>query len=445
MPFMSKRITVLLLTCSALVALGFSQAPAVKLAPSAREGVPGADALLEEAAGLRALRVIRPVKSGTKSRPEIEAIIIKDFDESSTADEIEAQRKLLVAFGLVAADFRYRDFIISLLTEQVAGFYQSKTKEFFLADWNDPETVKPIIVHELTHALQDQHFDLGRFEKWPRGDGDRELAIHALIEGDATAVMFNYVLKPSGLDIARLPGSISTLAQTMTAETGAEREKVLASAPPAIRESLLFPYSFGAGFVQELVRRRKWEGVSRAYTDLPQSTEQILHIDKYLARETPTKLEPGNLIGILGPGWRRIAEDVNGEFGYSLLLSGYVSKLEAQRASAGWGGDRCVLYENRRTGEVLLAHLSEWDSGTDAGEFFEAYARRISQRYGSGKAASEGSTRRRFEDSGFQTLIERRAQRVLVLEGLPIALNGRLNRLARRLWNEGKTVGNSVR
>lgn len=431
---MSKGIHAWLAITLLLATTVFSQAPAVRRAPTLSEGVPGAESLLEEAAVLRELKVLRPVKSGTKTRPEIEAIIIKDFDESLSPTELEAERKLLVAFGLIPADFRYREFLISLLTEQVAGFYQAKTKEFFLADWNDPDAVKPIIVHELTHALQDQHFDLGRFEKWPHDDGDRELAIHALIEGDATAVMFNYVLKPSGLDITRLPVSISTLAETMGTDAGSDREKVLASAPPAIRESLLFPYSYGASFVQEVVRRQKWDGLSRAYTDLPQSTEQILHFEKYLAREAPTKPVPGDLGPILGPEWKRVTEDVNGEFGYFLILSGYVSKSDAKRAAAGWGGDRCVLFENAKSGETVLVHISEWDSVTDAVEFFEAYARRASQRNGNASNSAQQPTIRIYGDSHRESFIEQRGRRVLALEGVPASLRSRLARLAQTAW-----------
>jgi hypothetical protein len=158
---MSKGICLSLSICIAFTTSVFSQGTATPRQP-AREGVAGANALLQEAATLRGLRVLRPVRSGTKTRAEIEAIIIKDFNESQSASETEADRKLLVAFRLIPQDFRYREFLVSLLTEQVAGFYESKTKEFFLADWNDPAMVKPVIIHELTHALQDQHFDLSR-------------------------------------------------------------------------------------------------------------------------------------------------------------------------------------------------------------------------------------------------------------------------------------------
>ncbi len=426
--FVSKRIWLSLLFMFAVVA---SALPQTKVAPA--RSVPGTDSLLQEAGALRHLKVLRPVRSGTKSRSEIEAIVIKDFGESSSPAEIEAQRKMLVAFGLIAPDFKYREFIISLLTEQVAGFYQARSKEFFLADWNDASLAKPIMIHELTHALQDQHFDLSRFEKWPPGDGDRELAIHALIEGDATAVMFDYLLKPSGLDIARLPVSIASLSETMSNDLSKDREKVLASAPAAIRESLLFPYTAGCGFVQELIRREQWEGVSRAYHDLPQSTEQILHIEKYTSREMPITILPANVTSVLGSGWRKLAEEINGEFGYSLILGEYLTKADARKAAAGWGGDRAVLYENAK-GDLLVVHLSEWDSPSEAQEFFEAYSSRLSKRFSSLSEKANQPGVRMFSDARSQASIELRTNRVLVLEGLPLSWRGDLNRLTAVLW-----------
>jgi hypothetical protein len=428
---MSKGIWFVITIALTLALTVFAQAPATRRQPSS-EGVPGTNALLEEASELRQLKVLRPVKSGTKSRAEIEAMIIKDFQESQSAEETDADRKLLVAFRLIAPDFRYREFLISLLTEQVAGFYEARTKEFFLADWNDPENVKPVIIHELTHALQDQHFDLARFEKWPRGDADRELAIHALIEGDATAVMFNYVLKPSGLDVTRLPMLINELAESLGADSSSEREKVLASAPPAIRETLLFPYTYGAGFAQQVLRRQKWEGLSRAYTELPESTEQIMHAEKYLTHEAPTKPMPGNIGGVLGSDWKLLTQDVNGEFGYFVILSGELAKGEAQKAAGGWGGDRCVLYENTRTRETVLVHLSEWDTVADATEFADAYSRRTSKYYNGRSTASSGGLI--FSDSRLQTFIERREKKVLAIESLPAALESRLPKVVSTAW-----------
>src|SRR5678816_4093703 len=140
-------------------------------------------AMLKETSELRELSILKAVKSGAQSRTDIERMIIKNLDADTTPAEMHAAEVLLRAFGLAPKDFAYRAFLIKLLTEQVAGYYDPKAQQFYLADWIELEGQKPVMAHELTHALQDQHFNLKRFENWPKGDSDAELAAHALIEG----------------------------------------------------------------------------------------------------------------------------------------------------------------------------------------------------------------------------------------------------------------------
>lgn len=378
--------------------------------------------LLDEVSKLRGLKILSPVKSGAKSRAEIEQEIIRAFEEETTHEEIAATNKTLIAYGLVPKDFNYREFMIRLMTEQVAGFYRPKTKELFIADWNDLEQQKPVMVHELQHALQDQHFNLRRFEKWPNGDGDRETAIHALIEGDATALMYSYQLKPMGGDLTKLP-SLATFAEQTLEQAKREKQDVFVSAPMAIRESLIFSYVYGAAFVQEMLKARGWAGVTQAFTDLPQSTEQILHFEKYVAKEMPIKVELPDISKLLGADWKRIDSDVNGEFGYTLILAEFIGKKEARQAAAGWGGDQSVLYENSKTGQLLLTHRSHWDTEKDAVEFLRAYTARTNKRYPMAKLrATKSEDERAFQTPDGEVFFQLRGQSVLVIEGLPLEL-----------------------
>src|SRR4030095_462220 len=130
----------------------------------------------------------------------------------TTPGEMHAAELVLKKLGLVPADFQYAPFIVKLLTEQVAGYYDPRVQRFYLADWIELEGQKPVMAHELTHALQDQHFNLRRFEDWPKGDSDAELAVHALIEGDATLAMTLYMAKNPLVALAfmRSVGSTNT-------------------------------------------------------------------------------------------------------------------------------------------------------------------------------------------------------------------------------------------
>jgi hypothetical protein len=417
----------------ALVAAQSGAAAGRKTATTAAEVEATTGELLTKVSELRGLKVLRPVKSGVKSRAEIEQTVVRAFDESSTPEEIETSRKTMTAFGLLPKDFAFREFMVRLLTEQVAGFYEPKTKEFFLADWNSIEAQKMVMAHELTHVLQDQHFDLRRFEKWPDGDGDREMAIHALIEGDATALMVEYTIKPFGLDVTRLP--LSAL-KDMSSQTGGQADgmAVLASAPRAIREALIFPYAHGLIFAQSVIKERGWAGVSRAFAELPDSTEQVMHPHKYLAREKPVKVELADLAPLLGKGWKRIDADVSGEYGYYLALAEFIPKENAEAAAAGWGGDQYALYENA-AGEWLLAHLSAWDAEADAEEFFEAYVARSRKRYADFKeSAAAGANVKRAATADGELRVERRGQTVLVIEGVRAGQLKQLDEVAAKLW-----------
>ena len=199
----NRRLPLLLAVCMLAVSILLSvpssaslQRAGVGTGPARNAAIISAtDAVLKETSDLRELSILKDVKSGAQSRSEIEHMIIKNLDEESSPAEIHATEVVLKAFGLAPADFEYRPFLIKLLTEQVAGYYDPKVQQFYLADWIELEGQKPVMAHELTHALQDQHFNLRRFEKWPKGDSDAELAAHALIEGDATLAMTLYMAK----------------------------------------------------------------------------------------------------------------------------------------------------------------------------------------------------------------------------------------------------------
>jgi hypothetical protein len=313
---MSKQINrglaLLILGCLCVVSLttrSQAQATATRTAQNAAI-ISTTDAVLKETSELRELSILRAVKSGAQSRSEIERMIVKNLDTDTTPAEMHAAEVLLRAFGLAPNDFGYRAFLIKLLTEQVAGYYDPKAQQFYLADWIELEGQKPVMAHELTHALQDQHFDLKRFEKWPKGDSDAELAAHALIEGDATLAMTLYMTKHPLVALAFYKSLSSQ-------ETSSEQFR---SAPRALRESLLFPYEAGSNWATQVYRQGGWDLVSKAFTKLPQSSEQIIHPSKYFAYEAPVKVTVPDLKPLLGPTWKRIDTDVNGEWGLYLVL-----------------------------------------------------------------------------------------------------------------------------
>ncbi|HLL76244.1 MAG TPA: hypothetical protein VK421_13410 [Pyrinomonadaceae bacterium] len=388
-------------------------APQAAVNPKAASVAATLDEVLKETSEIRGLAVLRPVKSGAQSRAEIERMLLRRLEEDKTTEKMRAGELSAKKFGLLPADFQLRPFLVSLLTEQILGYYDPKTQHFYLADWIEVDGQRPVMAHELTHALQDQHFDLRRFEKWPDGDSDAELAAHALVEGDASLAMMLYVMR----DFKRAAGMLRSASAS---------SPQLDRAPRALRESLVFPYDKGLEWATQIYRRGGWAAVSAAYKELPQSTEQILHVDKYLAREAPVKVELTDLAASLGAGWKQIDSDVNGEWGYYLVLDQFLKddKL-SRRAAAGWAGDRYALYQQAKTGETLLAHVSVWDTEEDAQEFFDAYVARTERRYtpASAETKQPDAARRVWRTAEGLVTAERQGARVLVFEGLPARAN----------------------
>lgn len=429
----------------AFAAVPMPQGPAVAPSTARNTAIIAATVtVLKETSEIRDLAILRPVKSGAQSRTEIERMIIRNLDEQTTPEEMTATELALKKLGLAPAEFQYRNFVVKLLTEQVAGYYDPKAQQFYLADWIELEGQKPVMAHELTHALQDQHFNLRRFEKWPRGDSDAELAAHALIEGDATLAMTLYMAKHPLVALA-----------FMRSLAGSSRSsEQFKQAPRALRESLVFPYERGSEWATVVYRRGGWDEVSKAYAKLPQSSEQIMHPEKYFNYEAPVKLELPQVHAQLGVGWKRIDYDVNGEWSLYLILDQFLNApAESKRAAEGWGGDRYMLYEGPKSGDVFIAQLTEWDSERDAREFFEAYAKRTWRRYPGAKAIESSNRTQSFhhltaigqqdvqsapaEQYAWQTneggvVVELRGTRVLILEGIPQTANSKA--LLKSLW-----------
>ena len=379
--------------------------------------------VLRETSELRKLPVMRQVRSGAQTRGEIEQMLVRNLNESATPDETWAAEATMKKLGLAPADFQLRPFLVKLLAEQVAGYYDPKTQEFYLADWIDLDGQRPVMAHELTHALQDQHFNLRRFGDWPKHDSDAELAAHALVEGDASFLMLQYV--------ARHPERQLAFLKSMMAG-GAGASAQFDRAPRVLRERMLFPYLQGMIWATHIHRQGGWEAVSAAYRNLPKSTEQVLHPEKYLAGEAPQKVTVRDLSATLGRGWKMAHNDVEGEWGCYILLDEYAQSADAsKRAAAGWGGDRYALFVGPGRAEVVVALKTVWDTEADAREFFDAYVRRTTKRHGVEPAEVGADGRQLWRTKEGAVVVERQGSAVVVVEGVPDGVDAKS--LARQL------------
>jgi hypothetical protein len=227
----------------------------------------------------------------------------------------------------------------------------------------------------------------------------------------------------------------------------------LDKAPRAVRENLLFAYLEGISWTTALYKQGGWARVSKAFAELPQSTEQIMHPDKYFAHEAPVKVMMPDITDFLNNrglyavrsvppavaggssaqvGWKKLDDDVQGEWGIYLMLDEFLkSQPDSRRAAAGWGGDRFAVYEGPK-GEVLFTSLSSWDTESDARKFFDAYVKRTGLRYPGAtfqhppvdNAQSPPLSQRISTPDGV-VVIELRSSRVMIIEGVPDRIDSR--------------------
>jgi hypothetical protein len=281
--------------------------------------------------GLPAKQRLQPtILSETEVRKRLEA----QFRKDNPADEIAVAEETLKALGLLPADASLTDLYVDMLGSQVAGFYDPEAKELFVVSKTGTvgAAEKVTFAHEFTHALQDQNFGLEGIDVDAVGQGDRSLGRLALVEGDATLLMTQWLTRNLG------PKELQELLKV-----DPEAQAQLQRMPAVLRESLLFPYQQGAVFANGIRMKGGWEAIDRAYGRLPDSTEQVLHPAKYEAGEKPVTvpLDAAALARAMGAGWSGTPEDTLGEFQLSVWLKeNGVKALAAADAAAGWGGAR---------------------------------------------------------------------------------------------------------
>lgn len=371
----------LFFTLVAILSLALALAPAGRAEePSETEKIlEQAEAIQAVVARIRGLEFKHAVKKGIQGKEKLRALVLEELAKDLPDEKLRGLEKSYAKIGFIPHGLDLKATLVDLYTEQIAGFYNPERKELFLIHASGPE--QPIMAHELTHALQDQHFDLCKMHKAIEDDDDRLLALTSVIEGDATVVMVAYILKrEAGIDIpvSSLPdiGKILSSKLGDVLGGGAGKEK-LKTVPKVISKNLLFGYMQGASFCQKLIKRQGgFEAVSRAFRDPPQSSEQILHPEKYFdeRRDDPIAVALPDLAATLGDGWKRLAKNVMGEFNTALLFKEKLRPGESERAAEGWGGDAWQCLEGP-AGEIVFVWYMAWDREEDAGEFARTFER----------------------------------------------------------------------
>jgi hypothetical protein len=313
----------------------------------------------------------RDVPYALISKDQLRQYLDRRLRETMKPDDTRAEELTLKMLGLVPADFDLRKNTLDLLTEQAAAFYDYNQKKLFVLEGSgggDDERVA--LVHELAHALADQHFHLAKYIREGMRSDDSATARQAVMEGQATWLMAAYIAREGG-GKPEVPQAVLDLMKKSIEGSAAQQYPVFSQAPLYIRESLVFPYAEGLVFQDAVFRKLGREAFTEVFTRPPASSGQILHPERYLGHGGSVSPNPPPLSQ--AREFHKLADGTLGELDFRVLLSQYTTAAEGEALAEHLAGGSYELFEHKREKFPVLGVASTWDSPESARKYFEQY------------------------------------------------------------------------
>jgi hypothetical protein len=333
----------------------------------------------EGLSAITGLKFKRDVPYALISKDQLHHYLEQRLHETMKPEDTRAEELTLKMLGLVPADFDLRKSTLDLLTEQAAAFYDYNQKKLFVlkgsgggpgAAGTDEERVA--LVHELAHALADQHFHLAKYIHEGMRSDDSATARQAVMEGQATWLMAAYISREGG-GKPEVPQAVLELMKQSIEGSAAQQYPVFSQAPLYIRQSLVFPYAEGLMFQDAVYRKLGQESFSEVFLRAPSSSGQILHPERYLGRGGSVIPNPPPLPA--AREFRKLADGTLGELDFRVLISQYTTPADGEGLAAHLAGGSYELFEHKREKFPVLGVASTWDSPDSARMYFEHYRR----------------------------------------------------------------------
>jgi hypothetical protein len=374
------------------------------------------DTILQGLSEITGWSVTRRVPAEFITKDRLRAFLEQRIRDEIKPKDLRIEELALKMFGLVPDNFDLKTTTIDLLSEQAAAFYDPRKRRLSIIETSGQSDIekREALIHELAHALADQHFRLERYIRKEKND-DAATARQAVVEGQATWLMWAYSNREGGGE-AGVRGSAMEAMDALS-ETNSAQYPALGAAPLYVRESLLFPYTKGLGFQDGIFQRDGKSGFSEVFQRAPSSTREILHPAVYLERRTFPIPDPPQLPD--HRKYRTLTDGVLGEFDQYVLLRQYGTEADARRISSKWRGGAYRLLEEKHSGRPVLAFTSVWDTPESAGDYFNAYQAVLKGKWK--KYEVTGSTATKLTGAGDRGafVLRRDESRVTSVEGLP--------------------------
>ena len=338
---------------------------------------------MQQASSIRGLAIRRQIPCRVYDRDKVKQYLLQTIAKKLPPRRLKMEGLVYKALGLIPPSFNYEHAIVDFYLSQIGGYYDPENKHFVMAGWMPVILQTTVAVHELTHGLQDQHYDLDKFVDMRLQNSDMLLARSALVEGDATCVMLDYMRKLTGQN--PLAGEQNVESFMMQNIIGASLMGGESGVPESVRLIMIFPYTSGVRFAHGLLVKGGYGQIGRAFAAPPASTEEILHFEKYAAgtKDFISLATEDLRAAIPDAGADILFEDTLGEFVISVMLGlDEKDRRAATQAAAGWGGDRIAVFGNEAAKTLRLVWKSSWDSEEDAREFYNLLFRNLKIRFG---------------------------------------------------------------
>ena len=350
------------------------------------------DEILGFVSGDTGLPIEHKIKRNLITREQVEKYVDKRMKDDKDEKRLEQARLVLQKFGLLPAGYDLHAEFIRLMGEQVAAFYDPRTKSVNVLDWLPPDAQKPVLAHELTHALQDQQVPLDKWELAGAKDDaalpdqqeyfveEAQSARQCVTEGQAQVVWFDYTLAPMNKTILTAPEFVDAV----RAQMGDSKDSPeFGKAPIFLQESLLMPYTFGLDFVRTVLANKGKDAAFKGLlTDPPVDTRQVMQPETYLLHQVVPQLTIPNLDQIVAPSYTRFDFGGMGEFDIYLLAKQYGVK-DPPNYYRHWRGGYyyAAQAKNGPKDQIAMLYFSRWDSPEAASDFARLYADYLPKRY----------------------------------------------------------------
>ncbi len=360
-----------------------------------------------------------PVPCAYISKEEINQFLSKRVKDVAKPEEIRAEEMTLKKFGLVPQDFDLAKNTVDLLTEQAAAFYDYDKKKLFITDSTPSDTQEPVLAHELAHAIADQSYNLAKFIRSGRKSDDGSTARLAVMEGQATWLMSEFLARKMGQTLKGSPALVSMMSGM--SDNAAGQYPVFDNSPLYLRLTLVFPYTKGMLFQNAVFERDGQQGFAEVFVKPPISTQQVMHPEKYFAAVKPT--QPNLPDPHLKKGYKSLVGGTLGELEHSVMLEQFVGKARAAEIAPHWRGCTFELRENKNTARAVLLYAVEWDSEESASQYFAAYREILQKKWKNVSVNSESAdgVTGTGDDGRFE--LRRAGTMVTSMEGLEPAVN----------------------